>query len=876
MRILNRIICLILATSLLIGFSPAKASSNINNEEYFNHAFEVLSKLGIVNESSASEISDDEKISRGDFLRVVLRLTNLSIPSDNDKQFFSDVNKLNKYYYDVSLGCSLGIISGEVDGKFLPNDKIEFSAAVKILMSLLGWDEVCRESGGYPLGYIQKANEAGLFNGISTTDAKITKKLAYELIYNALDATMLVVDSYSQEGSQKTAHYAKSSVKVLEYYKGIKKIEGKFMANYEMNLIRSKIIKNNEIIIDNSIFYTDANTDAFVGKICECYYDANDNVVALAESYETNKSIVIYSDDIIDFKDNEYTYYKDGSKSNRNARVSTQADICYNGRILSPYYTSYMFPSNGSVTLIDNNSDGLYDSVIIYNYRDLCVKGTNSDTETIFDMYSTNNVCLKDYGTYVFRDDLGNELTTSSLLKYDVISVAESSDKEYAKIISSCKEISGKVQSIVIGDYKAVIVNDSEFEFADCIAPVVDTISSGEECLFILNMTGKIASVQKVENAFSYAYLMGVIKDTSIDAKAKIKFFGEDGKIYQYKLDYNILFDGKTIKPKDIYAKLKGKFASNRGVFRYRRKDDKLIEIDTDIDNYYNGYDDAGNKIQSLRWRPNASVFGGKVVVNSKTIVFSVPAPDISAEDGMYTVGKTNSMFISDNSYAFNAYKKDKDRHFANVLVVYSKDAENTITSTTAAAVVSEITSAIDDQGCDGYKIKAYSSSSLSEYFVADKTLIDQMPSLSGSGYHKLECGDIIRVSRGFYNRVTQIELIYERASGLTKSDTSLGDGGGSVAFRAVKAKVYSRDEQNLYITQTELKGTTMTVPLSDIETFSVDTFYGAWKCVYENKKYVLKKAVASDAFDYKSVGDNCSDVVVTTNWGDPRLIVIY
>lgn len=871
-EICKKVICLLMAVTMVIGFSPAFAESE-TNDEYFVHAFGILSQLGIVDEGAANEISDDDKISRGDFLRSVNRITNLTVPSDDGTQMFSDVNKLNKYYADVRLGCTLGIINGTSDGKFLPNDKIDFSAAVKMLMCLLGWDEVCKTAGGYPLGYIQKATEAGLFKKIAITDGKITKKLAYKLIYNALNAEMLVADSIAQE----SIHYAGNGIKVLECYRGVKKAEGKFMGNSAVNMTKSNTLKNGAIAIENSVFFTDFPTDDLLGRMCECYYDADDNVVAISEAFSRNTSIEIASADITGFSGNVYTYMPEKSTTEQTASVSYQADICYNGRILSPYLDSYMLPKNGSVTLVDNDMNGIYDSVIIRSYINICVKGTNSDEETVFDMYSTNSVCMKDYDSYTFRDELGNELSVSDLIKYDVICVAESCDGKYAEVISCSREISGKVQETVNGANGInIVLNGTEFTVADCAAQAVKSISPGDECLFLLDMAGQIASVQKMDAVFSFGYLMGFLKEKSLSGKTELKIFGYDSKVYQYKVDYNIIMDGKIATPEKLYEKLYEKFVTNRGVIRFRKSEDTLLEIDTMLDEYYKGYDDEGNKIQSLRWRPVAGVFGGKVPVNAKTTVFSVPAPGIEAEDGMYAVGTLNNMFVSDNTYSLNAYRKDHDRHFADVLVVYTQDSEQKVSSSSAAIVVSEITTAMDDEGIVGYKIKGYSGTTVSEYFVADRTLVDNMPSLDGVGTHMLECGDIIRLARGFYNRVTQIELIYERESGLISGSSALGDGGGSVAFRAAKAKVYSRDGENLFLTQANLKGTSMELSMAELESFSVDKFYSAWKCVYEKGKYVLKKAVGADAFDYKSVGENCSQLVVTTNWGDPRLLVIY
>lgn len=868
----KKIICLLMSVTMVIGFSPVFAESD-TNDAYFVHAFGILSQLGIVDEGAANEISDDDRISRGDFLRSVNRITNLTVPSDDGTQMFSDVNKLNKYYTDVKLGCTLGIINGTSDGKFLPNDKIDFSAAVKMLMCLLGWDEICKNVGGYPIGYIQKANEVGLFKKIATTDGKITKKLAYKLIYNALDAKMLVADKVTQQST----HYVENGMKLLERYRGVKKNEGKFMGNFSANMAKDKVLKNDEIVIGNSVFFTKLPTGNLLGKICEYYYDTDGNVVAISEAFSRNKSMEIASADITGFSGNAYTYMPENSAKELTANVSQQADICYNGRILSPYLDSYMLPENGYVTLVDNDMNGIYDSVIIRSYINICVKGTNSDDETVFDMYSTNSVCLKDYDLYTFHDELGNELSVSDLFKYDVICVAESCDRKYAEIISCSREISGIVQEIVkAANGINIVLNGTEFTVADCALQAVKSISPGDECLFLLDMAGQIASAQKMDGIFSFGYLMGFLKEKSLSGKIELKIFGYDSKVYQYNVDYNIIMDGNIQTPEKLYEKLNEKFGTNRGVIRFRRSEDTLLEIDTMLDEYYKGYDDEGNKIQSLRWRPVAGVFGGKVPVNAKTTVFSVPAPGIEAEDGMYAVGTLNNMFVSDNTYSLNAYRKDCDRHFADVLVVYTQDSEQKVSSSSAAIVVSEITTAMDDEGNIGYKIKGYSGATASEYFVADRTLVDNMPSLDGVGTHMIECGDIIRLARGFYNRVTQIELVYERASGLISGSSALGDGGGSVAFRAAKAKVYSRDGENLFITQANLKGTSMELSMAELESFSVDKFYSAWKCVYERGKYVLKKAVGADAFDYKSVGENCSQLVVTTNWGDPRLLVIY
>jgi hypothetical protein len=90
------------------------------------------------------------------------------IYSSVDGRDFSDVPSGTDDTIFILLAKAMGIINGNGNNTFAPNDFATYSHVVKMLVCATGsGDQLAKEKGGYPNGYITVANDMGITKGMS-------------------------------------------------------------------------------------------------------------------------------------------------------------------------------------------------------------------------------------------------------------------------------------------------------------------------------------------------------------------------------------------------------------------------------------------------------------------------------------------------------------------------------------------------------------------------------------------------------------------------------------------------------------------------------------------------------------------------------------
>ena len=81
---------------------------------------------------------------------------------------FSDVSVVNDDTIFITLAQAMGIINGNGDGTFAPDDFLTYDQAVKMILCTVGYGEqLAKEKGGYPDGYIAVAKDFGITGGMT-------------------------------------------------------------------------------------------------------------------------------------------------------------------------------------------------------------------------------------------------------------------------------------------------------------------------------------------------------------------------------------------------------------------------------------------------------------------------------------------------------------------------------------------------------------------------------------------------------------------------------------------------------------------------------------------------------------------------------------
>ncbi|MBP0980080.1 MAG: hypothetical protein J6Q18_00795, partial [Oscillospiraceae bacterium] len=148
-----------------------------------------------------------------------------------------------------------------------------------------------------------------------------------------------------------------------------------------------------------------------------------------------NEEISIPASEIVGYNNFEYTY------GDNKKKVKTEVPpvvILNNEEYTGTYTQAVMWPTAGSVTLVDNDKDGVYDIVFIMAYEDYYVKSLIKSEYKVVSVYTPDkdgdgqeDMLVLNPGTddITIIDAAGNKLDFDALQTGDVITVAEANSK---------------------------------------------------------------------------------------------------------------------------------------------------------------------------------------------------------------------------------------------------------------------------------------------------------------------------------------------------------------------------------------------------------------------------------------------------------------
>lgn len=141
-------------------------------------------------------------ITRGEMAQVLINLLHLrgvetSILKDEE---FSDVPREHWAYNAVHLCKQAGLVGGYPDGTFGVDEQITYEQAIKMLVGVLGYTTVAEEKGGYPMGYLQVAEDIGITKDVDFVATDLaTRETVARMIMNLVYLPVMEQTGYGSE-----------------------------------------------------------------------------------------------------------------------------------------------------------------------------------------------------------------------------------------------------------------------------------------------------------------------------------------------------------------------------------------------------------------------------------------------------------------------------------------------------------------------------------------------------------------------------------------------------------------------------------------------------------------------------------------------------
>lgn len=794
-----RLFALLLSLTVLcsgIGASAEAADKDIEDsfEPIVSQEFDALKAMGFLTEDFLN-MSANAAVSRAQFVGALYRLAGFSEQQKQGTIPFADVNVNTPYKDAITYFYNAGIISGSESDTFQPDSAITFAEAIKIAINLLGYEEYTeRVYGGYPVGHISMAKKLGLTSGIAnrTYNDVIMGNEAVTLLYNCGITCLSEGVLYSSSGE--VSYRTDENRYLLSVYSNIYRGEGIMQSN--------GIVSTTGDCFDDSVtisgkMYKTAGLDfsEFIGQKLNFFYRSVDGINTLlwAAAHDDNNIITINSKDLMT-DDSAYSltcivYWNNEKKMTLS--INRLADIIYNNTICNGSGVEQIKPQTGSIKLVDNNGDRVYDVVIVSEFKNLFAAAVSVNKNFILGGYG-NTLMLDDYtNVKIFKD--GKVIPFDEVPNNCIISYIESLDKEHLYIYVNGEGVAEILKATSSKGGKTYYTFESgEYQMASSLQKViadgiytVPAVRTGNTYKYFLDMAGDIAALEEVDSGKpQYAYLLdGIANDETFgsDGSAKLKLVLKDGSVAVVITADKIKIDGIGNKTgMDLLARASSGGTVTKQVVRIVFNGDgnlSEIEFASNVgDSSEYGYDE--NKF-TLDYNSNAyymsgncCMFNSKYCVNGNTVCFAT-FQDASGNIEYGTI--PFSSIKSNETYAIKVY--DCDRYFEAGAISIGIKLYDTVID--GHVLVDEVKTILHTDGEIYKQIVGYNFGNKVAYRAVD----------DGTVPDDLRRGDIIRVAL-FKNLITQVTVVCR----LSENPDAFISGGAGDEFCQVFGPLYSNN----------------------------------------------------------------------------------
>ncbi len=851
---IRKYISLLTAAALLctfVTFAPFARAADENG--IFKEADAVITNL-------AGSFFPQENVTRAQFtaaLVTVMQIVQNTDLSDKSGFEFKDVDGNGVYFKEIYAAQKAKIIAGGEN--FYPDENITFAQAVKMCVCAIGFDAAAEHMGGFPSGYIKAAKRLKITDNIYDGES-FSNKDAEILLYNLLCSSFM--PSSYKNGA---AFFEDSNETYLERLYNISCCDGLVTATNICPGNGGESYKKGYIALDGKVYGYEKDTYGLLGKNVRMFYKKGTSE-ALFLVEEDNETVEINYEDVSEFSQDKISVeFLSGAKK-KNYKTAG-ARYVYNGKISDVFPKSLIGGDYTKITLLDNNSDGVYEYVFILDYKYTVVGSVQKDPIVISDANGGSENALRLNGGAVLSVyENGSVIEIDDIKSGDVIAAAVSEDLSYAMIQRMSKNVAGVLQErdsegyVYIGGEKYMITGYAEKNYGDIL-------KIGESYTFLIGLNSDIVVPKGFASKMQYGYLVGIPdseKRADDEFEVKIYTLSQVMKTYtvkKAKVDSVPNMTADKIKPvleRNVSKLIKFK-ASEDGYI-------KVIDTADEVYEYQKPADDedclkkyiftaGASEVKEFTYRS-----GGQSCMPyfnlSSSVILRVPESGTDEED--FAVLDRTSL-ISGAKYKFDVYDLTEGGT-AGIVVAQDKSVKSR-----TSYMIEKIRNSNLPNGDTGKVIYAYSSSSYKKLYLsaeAEKQL--EKP---------LNPGDIIQATLTDDANIKFIDLVFDAKtlSPSTKVVSGINyDGLNNISYWY--GSLYYTDGVYAYISKTKT-GKTYDYSFSNLINVKINTANAA---IINRERDEIRPVSAAELKDYKSFGDENCFIVVRLNAQSPMEVYAY
>lgn len=758
---------------------------------------EFASDYRFVNALGIFEFLDDnfyqtEQVTRAQFATVIAKLIKAQTEGYPlySQSPFADIDSNHFAYPAVCFLTDIGIINGDGNSTFRPDDAITAAEATKMTMCALGYKEAAENyAGGYPMGYVSYAQIYGVYDGLKLGQADTLSALKVgKLIKNALKAEILEGVVYTNGGVE---YLFTDKTMMSETYK-ITQEYGVVNGTYYAYVNGDEINDEDEVEIGGTVyeFQKGLDPEKYLGQVVDYYYMEEvegydrDVIIYMEPRAGKNSMVTVNAQDIYSFEDDEITYADAKTNREKKVKITENTVVSLNGQ---PYYTygeSDLKLKEGNMTIISHASNLAVADVVIINefYDGIVERVAKSSKQVIFKNNTSASSALSlptlvlddEDTTYRARLTLGeNDIKADDLVKGDVITYTVSKDGRYIRGYVSRDEVFDTVTEIrtentASGEVTKIKIDGVEYYISKyCTAK----ISAGTTLDFVISFDGRIVGTKGASaNGGNYGYLIAAdVTDGAIVTSTKFKLFTSDGELkiidgadrIKTNIDANGVGVIKSYKPTE-FAKMVGASFNDPKLVVYETNSAgqlKTIYLPANYTSTYSPYDELGFGMyyanSSARLQNNLIA---SCMIDENTVIFRVPFTDRD-RDTDYKVSSREE--LANGTYNVEIY--DIDRGIAGVLVIKDKEP-NSLTETAGVMVINELVQSYDAASGDILtQINGFAGGKEVNFVIdEDVTLAQNYAITLQNDIHDLAKGDVIQYSVGSNGYISKYRVLFD------------------------------------------------------------------------------------------------------------------
>ena len=743
---------LILSFYTVLGSESESEFCSLNNGE-----IGLLKKLGII----TSEHPDfSAEVKRGELAYIMTRFCNIEVRTDAEpKAVFYDLTTDHRYFSQINECIIRGIFSGDGTGYFRPEDTATINEACKVFLAASGYDFV-----GYIGSYMDLARTSGILRGVDTAQ-NLTLGVMAKMAHNSLHAGMVEAVSYGKEMNYRVS----KAYTVIEHYHDMKQSRGILDGFYgttlampDRTVAEDKVLidgqrytcdKGNQLIGRNIVFYTNVHDESGAPQIEYIYADE-----------DKNTELSIKSEDMQGKLGDTIVYYS----GNREQKVSflNTGDVIINGVSYPEYVDSDFLPDFGTITLIDNNNDDVFEVAIIDDIDFMVVGAIDSQNKIIYDKNDQSNVLgSKTNDDVALRLLKGNVEAHMSIVSVDSAVAVQKSRNTSGIVKIDVRIPDSTVSGLIngIGD-EHITIDDKEYMLA--ANAVYDETASIGDVVDLSIFDDYIGVVTHKKDGYMYGYLADAQKDNKgLNARVLVKLITSNLKPMTYECITKLKVDESVQENTDnILSILSTSAASTYQQYstssysqpiRYKlTADGEVSHIDTliynpSVENTDSLQLDKGYSVHRY-YASSHSFYSEEVLayaMAATTTVMIVPRR-YRADDEWYSSG-----FSNNGNYIIEAFNVDEFSCSPKLLIAYSSAGERlTVSGGAQPYIVTEVRSSINDEGNIVKKIKVVGASAN----PIERDLNERVSNID------LSVGDVVRFNGGKNGDIVAIEKIVQ------------------------------------------------------------------------------------------------------------------